>query len=393
MPEHDRTSAHTPFDYLLLGGGLQSCLLILAVRHHRPQASIAVVEQGSELAGNHTWCLHDGDVSGPARQWLWPALSVQWPGYTVQFPEYQREIPLGYSALTSADLREHALAALRRGPHRLLLNTAAQVRDNTSLQTASGEVLHGRRLLVASGQERHAHSQAGWQTFLGLELQTAAPHGLHQPILMDAKLPQLGGFRFMYVLPLGPDRLLVEDTCFADSPALDHAERRRQVLDYASKHAWLPATELRCETGVLAMPWQLPEQPQVDHARGGVLGGWFHPLTGYSLPFAAAVAQHLAMRDPGEPLGPAWQALQQRHRRQARLATTLNWALFRMAEPHARRGMLAHFYRSNLGTIGRVYALQHKWFDALALLAGRPPKGMAHWPRPLPALARQEATQ
>lgn len=379
------------FDYLLLGGGLQACLIVLAVRQRRPQASIAVIEAGPTLAGNHTWCLHDGDVVGPVRQWLWPALSARWPGYTVHFPSYQRQVPLGYSAVTSHDLGARAAAALREGPHELRLSTQGQVLDDHRVQLATGEVLHGRRLVVASGRADMPRNTGGWQTFLGVELQTLHPHGLEQPILMDATVPQQGGFHFMYVLPLAPDRLLVEDTCFADSPVLDQVDRHRQVLAYAQQHGWLPATEIRCETGVLPMPWRLDPQPTTGHARAGVAGGWFHPLTGYSLPWAAVVADHLAERDPAEPLGATWRALQEHHRRQQRLPMLLNWAMFRMAEPAARSGMLELFYRRDVGTIGRIYALRHTWRDTLALFAGRPPRGMAHWPRRLPLTPALEA--
>ncbi|MBI5609107.1 MAG: lycopene beta-cyclase CrtY [Deltaproteobacteria bacterium] len=383
----------TPFDFLLLGGGLQACLIILAVRQRQPMASIAVIEAGERLAGNHTWCLHDGDVTGPAREWLWPALSARWPGYTVRFPGYLRSVPLSYSAVTSQDLGERAAAALRQGPHDLRLATTGQVLDDHRVQLGTGEVLRGRRLVVATGRADMPRNLGGWQTFLGIELVTPRPHGLQQPILMDATVAQVGGFRFLYVLPLAPDRLLVEDTCFADAPDLNLAERRQGVLAYAERHDWLPAAEVRCETGVLPMPWRLPPQPATNHVRAGVAGGWFHPLTGYSLPWAAAVAEHLAQRDPGEPLGDGWRALQQQHRRQQRLPLLLNWALFRMAEPAARTAMLDLFYRRDASTIGRIYALRHTWRDTLALFAGRPPRGMARWPRRWPLTPALEAPQ
>ena len=47
---------------------------------------------------------------------------------------------------------------------------------------------------------------------------------------MDATVPQVDGYRFFYVLPLAPDRLLVEDTYFSDSTHLDVAQLRTEML-------------------------------------------------------------------------------------------------------------------------------------------------------------------
>ena len=58
----------------------------------------------------------------------------------------------------------------------------------------------------------------GFQKFLGLELEFEAAARARAPLLMDATVPQLGGFRFFYVLPLSPTRLLVEDTRFSLDP-------------------------------------------------------------------------------------------------------------------------------------------------------------------------------
>ncbi len=41
-------------DYILVGGGLQSGLMALAISHHQPQASWILIEQQEKLAGNHT---------------------------------------------------------------------------------------------------------------------------------------------------------------------------------------------------------------------------------------------------------------------------------------------------------------------------------------------------
>ena len=51
----------TDFDYVLVGGGLQSGLLALAIRHHHPDARVALIERERQIGGNHTWSFHLGD--------------------------------------------------------------------------------------------------------------------------------------------------------------------------------------------------------------------------------------------------------------------------------------------------------------------------------------------
>ena len=71
---------------------------------------------------------------------------------------------------------------------------------------------------------RAASISPGLQKFLGHGTATSrGRHGLDAPVLMDATVAQRGGYRFVYVLPLAPRRLLVEDTYYSDAPDLDRA--------------------------------------------------------------------------------------------------------------------------------------------------------------------------
>ena len=68
---------------------------------------------------------------------------------------------------------------------------------------------------------------------------------------MDATVTQLDGYRFLYVLPLAEDRLLIEDTRYSDGPALDQAELARDIAAYAAQQGWTIVETVREENGVL----------------------------------------------------------------------------------------------------------------------------------------------
>ena len=46
-------------------------------------------------------------------------------------------------------------------------------------------------------------------------------HEVTRPVIMDARVEQLGGYRFVYVLPLGEHEIFIEDTYYQDEPTLD----------------------------------------------------------------------------------------------------------------------------------------------------------------------------
>ena len=73
--------------------------------------------------------------------------------------------------------------------------------------------------------------------------------------MFDACIPQHDGFRFMYVLPLSRERVLVEETFFSDQPQLDEAQGERAVLAYANAQGLHVREVQRRERGVLPMPW------------------------------------------------------------------------------------------------------------------------------------------
>ena len=197
-------------------------------------------------------------------------------------------------------------------------------------------------------------------------------------MLMDATVAQDDGFRFFYVLPLAPDRLLIEDTRFSDGPELDRAALAQEIAAYAAAHGW-SGRVVRTEHGCLPMPWTGDVvAPTPGLIVGGYQGGWFHPVTGYSLPVAVRLAQAVAgaIAADADPVA-AVAALVPEHRRQLDHALRLNWMMFRWFAPAQRFGVLEHFYRMPEDAIARFYALAFRRRDRVRLFLGRPPRGLS----------------
>jgi lycopene beta-cyclase len=228
----------------------------------------------------------------------------------------------------------------------------------------------------ARGPERRsAGDGCGFQKFVGLELEFSAPHGLSLPIVMDATVPQLDGYRFFYVLPLGAQRLLVEDTRFSSLPELDRDAVREQVRAYAARFGTI-RSEVREEYGVLPMPFRgEPLPPRRSPLLAGYRGGFFHPATGYSFQAALRIAHHIGTRPSAEVFDKALDQLFSSHVTQARYAQRLNWLLFNGFEPGDMWNVFERFYRLPDNVIHRFYAMTLTTTDRARILIGRPPAG------------------
>lgn len=383
----EQSAPDAPYELILVGGGLQNGLIALAALAAQPDRRIALIERGPALGGNHTWCVHPGDVPKAAWAWLEPLVEQRWPGYEVRFPDFQRDLQGSYAALTSERLAAHGAACFAQSPNALLrLNSdVCEVRaDGVTLN--DGSQLRGHLVVDARGPDPESYrGRAGYQKFLGLELEFAEPHGRTRPLLMDATVEQRDGFRFVYCLPLDAHRMLVEDTVFSARPALDLSDA--PVLAYAQRFGRVSQVRRR-EHGVLPMPWQ-SEDPQSAHSplQAGYRGGWFHPATGYSFPAALRLALHLADCDADEALDARFERLRAQHRQQARFAEHLNYLLFHGFDEGAMWHVFRRFYTLPSPLIDRFYALQMSFTDRARIMLGAPPKGF-RWSAALGAAGR-----
>jgi lycopene beta-cyclase len=361
---------HT-FDHVLVGGGLQNGLIALALLARRPGSRIALIEREPHLGGNHTWSFFGADVPPEARPIVEPLVAHRWSGYRVAFPGLTRELDEPYFSTTGETLDAVVRPRLAAAPGCLVITGVDALHVGAREVTlADGRRLEGRLVVDARGPGRAVPPDAGFQKFVGLEVTLERPTLLTRPVVMDACVEQHDGFRFVYVLPLAPDRLLVEDTYFSDSPALDVDTLRGRALAYLRARGDALAEVVRVETGVLPMPWGGPHPVAAAPLAGGYQGGWFHPATGYSFAVALRLALHVSAHPPEAVLGPELGQLVAEHRRRVVFARTLNRLLFRGVKPQTRWQIFRRFYGLPEDTIRRFYALTPTATDGVRILFG-----------------------
>lgn len=383
--------------WLIVGGGLHGCLLALSLLRRDPNVRLTLVEPAPTLGGNHTWCFYEGDVAEPP-PWLGSLVVCSWPGYEVRFKSHERRVQEPYHQISSERLHQVLSATLERAPNARWVQQAASSVQPGRVQLAGGTLLEAQQVVDARGPARAAGSgraREAYQKFVGLELRVE-PAGVPSiPTVMDACVKQQDGFRFEYLLPLGKDRVLVEDTYYSDSASLDEAALVQRSLAYAGQRGLVVRGVERQEQGVLPLPLRLPTLAAAGAPEGagllniGYAGALFHPTTGYSLPWAVQTARRLTeLSGPASEQKEEVETLRSRMtqalsslradlRKQQRYAVWLNRLLFEGFAPAQRHHVLERFYRLPEGIIRRFYALQLTPSDRMRIVVGWPPRGLS----------------
>jgi len=380
----------THFDYILIGGGLQSGLIVLALKHYQPQAKVLILERLDRLGGNHTWSFHPKDVSATANDWLNTVIEHQWPSYQVCLSRFEKQINLSYASISS----EYFAAAVLRS---IANDQFGVVRTNTEVSgitanlvtTATGDQYTGRLVLDCRGPAPSSaipYSQCGYQKFWGFEIALKSDWPFAGPVVMDDRIDQTDGFRFIYTLPFERRRVLVEDTRFANQPTIDRDDCLTQVRTYLAAIGVDDWSIVREEHGILPMPISSELFPGVSLPpssggksqliSGGYAGGWFHAATGYSFPLAIAFAEAIACSTP-ETAESSIKKLASLHRSRSQFGRFLNRLLFRLVKPTSRYQIFRRFYKvlSN-DSIARFYSHRFTWRDAFRIVVGWPPGGL-----------------
>ena len=362
---------------ILAGGGLANCLIAWELIAKRPDLKLLVIERGPVLGGNHTWSFHEHDVSPEILTTLRPFIIASWASQSVHFPCHSRVFEVGYHAISSEKL--HAILSAALGS-RLMLETGVAELEASRVILGDGRILEARCVIDGRGPQRDAALALGFQKFLGLEVETERPHGETIPVIMDATVVQLDGYRFFYTLPFSPTRLLIEDTYYSDSPELDASLIAVRVRAYAAAKEWRIKKIEREEQGVL--PVVLAGDIDAYWCRGGgdvprvgLRAALFHPTTGYSLPDAAAFARILAASTDLSSAGVRRlvEAYSRRLWKRRGFFRLLNRMLFLAATPAERVAVFERFYRLPGPLIERFFADRLMLADQARILAGRPP--------------------
>jgi len=282
--------------HLVLGAGCAGLSLACALVDAGVGEQIVLVDRRTDFGHDRTWCFWDTRNGLPFAS----LATHRWPRWRVVGRDGRevehRSTRHPYLHLPADRFYRAALDRLAAAPNvelrlgeRVLAVEAGD--DGVRVRTARGELdaavaydaMGGAGPLSRGGPLGRA---ALSQRFLGLEVETERPvFDPSRATLMDlrAGTRDAGALRFMYVLPFGPTRALVEDTSLGGD-ALRAADRRAAIATHL-RDTWQAGDVrvLREERGVLPMATgalpavRAPRLPAVGAAAGAV-----RPSSGYA---------------------------------------------------------------------------------------------------------------
>ena len=368
--------AATHCDIAIVGGGLAGGLTAYALSVKRPDLSVRLIDPGAAFGGNHVWSFFTSDIASEDFWIVQPFVNHRWGAYETRFPAHQRVFESPYNAIRSqgfdAILRDLLPpSAPVRGAAVSVSRTAVYLDDQRTIEAAG--------VIDARGVADLAHLDFGWQKFVGREYRTARPHGLAHPIIMDATVAQIDGYRFVYALPFGEDRIFIEDTYYSDGPEIDREAMVARIAAYAAGQGWQLAELIHEEAGALPVTmggdFEAYWRSGGEAAKIGVRAALFHGTTGFSLPDAVRTASLISGLEDlsGEAIADAMHGFAAQRWRDGSFYRLLDRMLFRAADPADRYKVLQRFYGLNPSLIARFYAGTSTLLDKARILSGKPP--------------------
>jgi lycopene beta-cyclase len=278
---------------VILGAGGAGLSLAVALREAAFAGPIVLLDRRTAFARDRTWCLWDT----PGVRFTELA-THRWPAWQVVSPDGAATRQDGpdtpYLHLRADDVYAAALARLGDEVELRLGVRVTALREeagHVTVGTSQGPVraAHVVDALGGPGPLRHLRPSppdALRQTFLGQEVRTERP--VFDPgvaTLMDFRIDQSGGVRFVYVLPFAADRALVEDTSIGTA-AVPAARRRAAIGRYLTDHHGVRPGGFAVEheeRGVIPMT-TAPRPVRISQrlTAVGLAGGAARPSSGYA---------------------------------------------------------------------------------------------------------------
>jgi lycopene beta-cyclase len=282
------------YDYLLVGGGAAGLSLAyhLAQEPRLAGKRVLLIEPEPKDQNDRTWS-YWADEPSPFDE-----LAVgEWQNIAFRSPGFTRVLNLGkyrYRTVRGLDFYRfvHRALAARPAQFTVLRATVTNLRNTrrwgVRAITDKGEFIaryafDSRPPAIAPNPARYRYLL---QHFLGWEIETT--RDVFDPAVvefMDFRGAQQHEARFMYVLPFGPRRALVEYTLFS-AKMLDKSEYEAHLLDYLENTLKLTTADYHItatEVGAIPMTdHPLPTGVGAHIINLGTRAGRAKPSTGYA---------------------------------------------------------------------------------------------------------------
>jgi len=370
----------------VIGAGLWGQVLSLFLSDHGYIVDLFEIKPQFDM--EKTWSFHGSDVPESLLPFVENLSSYHWQKQSVQFHQYSRTIETPYFTIRSSDLAKKVM-----GNSKIEIHFGTQFK-NDSLNEEIGGKSDLPLIIDTAGQPFKLNaSEFAYQKFVGLEFLLENKHGVDYPVIMDATVPQLDGYRFMYLLPFGEKTIFVEDTRYSKTPFILEADYKQEIASYVKQKGWIVKDVIYTEKSALPIPFNVPVSEETRMTLGknnevislGVAQGLYHPVTGYSSPLMWKTLDvlkiHLNRGSQGDRNSDQWLvelklalgALREDFRQGQRVYCFLNRLMFLASSDEKRFVIFERFYKFSRELIERFYSMDNSYLDWAKIFSGRPP--------------------
>ncbi len=281
--------------YLILGAGCAGLSLAWHLLGRGVRDRIVLVDRREGYTNDRTWCFWDVEPTpfDHLATHAWDRWDLFEPSGRLVACSSNR---YRYRRLRAIDFYEAVQNRLSAFPNvELVLGETVLQRQDTGkgfeVETTGG-IFQGdlafdsarlpEHLLSASSQPEHPFGLV--QHFLGQTVRVDRPvFDPDRPILMDFRVDQSSGPRFVYLLPISAEVALVENT-YLSAASISADRHRMEIRDYLREHFGQDAFEvLEEESGRIPMSTARPVRPPDSRAISiGLAGGAARPSSGYA---------------------------------------------------------------------------------------------------------------
>ncbi|WP_104195416.1 lycopene cyclase family protein [Cryobacterium sp. M15] len=280
-------------DLVILGAGLAGLSLAARLARKRSGPRVVLLEPRTAYRDDRSWCFWR-----PEQHDLSHLVSRRWKTWTFSDAAgltVRHQVPgLAYQYVRGSDFYVSAQADIAESPRVELClgvraGTVTAVSGGVRVESSAGTLLARQ---VIDTRPRAAATML-YQSFVGLELERDCPLPFDpdEVTLMGSLASDAEGLGFVYALPLGPNRAIVEWTRFGTAPI----DRDRLVLELDRVLNGLglaDAHRVRSEGGVLAMGLGRQAAPPITGVvHAGNAGGALRAASGYGFLRIARWAQ------------------------------------------------------------------------------------------------------
>jgi lycopene beta-cyclase len=284
------------YDYIFAGGGMAALSMAYHLNNSTLRGkSILIIDRDAKNTNDHTFCFWEkGDsVFEPIVIQKWNNV---WFHGTDNFSELMPLADYNYKMIQGIDFYKFIFESINKNPKITFLQADVLeilASQNPKVVTSKGSFEAAEYVFDSIYRPKYnkpKHNNLN-QHFMGWVIETEKPFfKVDEPTLFDFRIEQKNEFRFIYVLPISPQKALIEFTIFSDN-LIEKEEYDFYLKDYIEKILKIDNYQIKedeyriseTEFGIVPMSDEKHEMfPSPKIVRIGTSGGFVKASSGYS---------------------------------------------------------------------------------------------------------------